>query len=64
VALPAGAPDWQQKLLTDPQTSGGLLVACTPEAAPAVLAELHGDGFAEARAIGRLEAGAPRLRVT
>jgi selenide,water dikinase len=64
VALPAGAPDWQQKLLTDPQTSGGLLVACAPEAAPAVLAELHGDGFAEARAIGRLEAGAPRLRVT
>ena len=26
--LPAGAPGWQRKLLTDPQTSGGLLVAC------------------------------------
>ena len=29
--------DWQQKLLTDPQTSGGLLVACAPEAEKAVL---------------------------
>ncbi len=63
VALPAGAPDWQQRLLTDPQTSGGLLVACAPEAAPAVLAELQGAGFAEAAAIGFLEAGAPRLKV-
>jgi selenide,water dikinase len=64
VALPAGAPEWQQKLVTDPQTSGGLLVACAPETAPAVLAELHGAGFAEACAIGRLEAGAPRVNVT
>ena len=64
VTLPEGFAAEERALLTDPQTSGGLLVACTPEAAPAVLAELHGDGFAEARAIGRLEAGAPRLRVT
>ena len=63
VMLPAGMPDWQQKLLTDPQTSGGLLIACTPETAPAALAELHNAGFAEARAIGRLEAGAACLRV-
>ncbi|MBV6410080.1 MAG: selenide, water dikinase SelD [Burkholderiales bacterium] len=63
VALPPGMSDWQQKLLTDPQTSGGLLVACAPEVAAAVLAELHGAGFAEARAIGRLEAGPARLQV-
>src|SRR3990167_9568643 len=31
VSLPAGAPEWQRKLVTDPQTSGGLLVACAPE---------------------------------
>ena len=31
VALPAGTPEWQRKLITDPQTSGGLLVACAPE---------------------------------
>jgi selenide,water dikinase len=64
VSLPTGAPDWQKKLLTDPQTSGGLLVACAPEAAQAVLAELHGAGFGEARAIGRLEAGVPHVNVT
>ena len=64
VALPAGAPEWQQKLLTDPQTSGGLLIACAPEAEAAVLAELHGAGFVEARAIGFLDAGAPRLVIS
>src|ERR1051325_7627582 len=32
VELPAGFADWQQKLITDPQTSGGLLVACAPQA--------------------------------
>ena len=64
VILLPGAPDWQQKILTDPQTSGGLLIACAPETAAEVLAELHGAGFAEARAIGRLEAGAPGLAVT
>ena len=30
VALPAEMPDWRRQLLTDPQTSGGLLVACAP----------------------------------
>ncbi|MCO5098982.1 MAG: selenide, water dikinase SelD [Rhodocyclaceae bacterium] len=64
VALPDGGEEWQQKLLTDPQTSGGLLVACAPGAVQEVLAELHGAGFAEASAFGSLEAGAPRLTVT
>ncbi|MBM3391010.1 MAG: selenide, water dikinase SelD [Betaproteobacteria bacterium] len=64
VSLPAGAPEWQQKLLTDPQTSGGLLVACAPEAAGGVLAELRSAGFAEAAQIGSFAAGAPRLTVT
>ena len=60
VDLPSGAEDWKRKLITDPQTSGGLLVACAPEAVPAVLREFNG----EAREIGRLVAGAARLRVT
>ncbi|MBI2754693.1 MAG: selenide, water dikinase SelD [Betaproteobacteria bacterium] len=64
VRLPAGAPDWQRTLLTDPQTSGGLLVACAPEAERAVLAEFSKRGFAEARTIGRLSAGPARLTVT
>ena len=64
VSLPAGAPDWVRKLLTDPQTSGGLLVACAPDAERAVLEAFAVGGFAEARTIGRLAAGAPRLTVT
>jgi selenide,water dikinase len=63
VQLAAGAPEWQRKLLSDPQTSGGLLVACAPRAEKAVLAEFAKCGFAEARTIGRLSAGAPRLTV-
>jgi len=61
VALPAGAPDWQRKLITDPQTSGGLLVACAPEVEKAVLAEFSKRGFAQAKAIGKLSAGVARL---
>jgi len=57
VAMPAGAPEWQRKLVTDPQTSGGLLVACAPEAEKAVLAEFAKQGFARAAAIGRLATG-------
>ncbi len=60
VDLPAGSADWQRKLLSDPQTSGGLLVACAPSAAPAVLAQFKG----EAREIGRFAAGPARLRIT
>jgi len=60
VELPADFPEWKKKLITDPQTSGGLLVACAPDAVPAVLAEFDG----EAREIGRLGAGAPKLRIT
>ena len=61
VTLPAGAPDWQRKLVTDPQTSGGLLVACAPDAEKAVLAEFSRRGFAQARTIGRLDTGPARL---
>jgi selenide,water dikinase len=63
VSLPPGAPEWVRKLVTDPQTSGGLLVACAPEAEREVLAAFTQRGFAEARTIGRLAAGAPRLTV-
>lgn len=57
VHLPEGMAEWQRKLLCDPQTSGGLLVACEREAVPAVLAEMNREGFAQARVIGRLEQG-------
>ena len=61
VRLPAGMPDWQQKMVTDPQTSGGLLVACAPAAAAAVIAEFRKDGFDEACVIGSLAAGPATL---
>jgi selenide,water dikinase len=52
-----GVPDSDLALLTDPQTSGGLLVACAPETAAEVLDCFHRHGFDEAAVIGRLEAG-------
>jgi selenide,water dikinase len=64
VDLAPGIAEWQQKLATDPQTSGGLLVACAAEAADAVLAAFRADGFAEAAVIGRLTEGAARLALT
>lgn len=64
VTLPPGAPEWQKKLLTDPQTSGGLLVACDPEIVPAVLEVFKRQGFKYAAQIGRLTAGEPRVVVT
>jgi selenide,water dikinase len=50
-------------VLTDPQTSGGLLVACAPDRVDAVLAQFENDGFAEAAVIGEFVAGAPRVAV-
>ena len=55
---------WQQALLTDPQTSGGLLVACEAGAIDAVLAVFRAEGFAEAAIIGHMEAGAPALKIS
>jgi selenide,water dikinase len=63
VALPAGAPDWVKKLVTDPQTSGGLLVACAPEDERRVLDAFAKEGFSEARRIGRLAEGPARVSV-
>ena len=57
VSLPAGFELWQQVLITDPQTSGGLLVACSEAVADQVIAEFVKDGFGEACRIGRLERG-------
>ncbi|KPF46015.1 selenide, water dikinase [beta proteobacterium AAP121] len=50
-------------LLTDPQTSGGLLVSCEPGAVDAVLAVFRRHGFDAAAAVGRIEAGPARLMV-
>ena len=63
VSLPRDAPLWQRKLLTDPQTSGGLLVACAPDSARAVLDVFAQQGFKHARVIGTLDAGPAGISV-
>lgn len=53
----------QQALLTDPQTAGGLLVSCAPDAVEQVLELFRKDGFAEAAVIGEMRAGKPGVEV-
>jgi selenide,water dikinase len=52
-----------QSVLTDPQTSGGLLVACDPDQAAEVQATFVRLGFAQAAVIGRMCDGDPRVQV-
>src|SRR5271169_303721 len=63
VDLPHGFPEWKLKLMCDPQTSGGLLVACAPQAAGELLKAFHADGFDSACVIGKINAGEARVRV-
>jgi len=56
--------DAERNLLTDPQTSGGLLVACAPEAVDAVLAVFAAEGFAEAKVIGEVVSGNATVSVS
>ncbi len=65
VALPADFAAEDRALLTDPQTSGGLLVACAPAALDAVLAVFARHGFDQAAVVGRIteRSAAPRLVV-
>jgi selenide,water dikinase len=64
VKLPDGMPEWQKKLLCDPQTSGGLLVACDRDSVPEVLKVFGQQGFKHAREIGSLAAGPFAISVT
>lgn len=48
---------WQQNLLTDPQTSGGLLISCAPEVEQEVLAILQAGDFMSAKKIGHFAEG-------
>lgn len=52
VYLADDTPIWKQQLLTDPQTSGGLLVSCAPDAAERILATIRSAGYPSARIIG------------
>ena len=46
----------QRHLLSDPQTSGGLLVSCSPDALGAVIDTFHRNGFAQAACVGEVVA--------
>ena len=56
VQLPADFSDTERALLSDPQTSGGLLVACAPSSLRQVLSVFEQQGFGKAAVVGRVEA--------
>jgi selenide,water dikinase len=54
VAIAPELPDEIKTLITDPQTSGGLLACVAPDAADRVLNQFKAAGFSYARAIGHM----------
>ncbi|MFQ0812438.1 selenide, water dikinase [Brucella anthropi] len=54
VKLPDDYPLWKQQLLTDPQTSGGLLIACAPAEAERLLHSIRAAGCPSAGIIGKV----------
>ena len=63
VTLPPDCPEWQRHILTDPQTSGGLLIACDPARAQALVEMIVAAGYPSARIIGHTETGKPGVEV-
>lgn len=63
IETPADFPEWARDLLTDPQTSGGLLVACSQSRADSLVKEIAAAGYPSAKVIGTAEAGKPGVRV-
>lgn len=66
VELSQGLSAVDQAILTDPQTSGGLLVACDPSVLNQVLQIFAEEGFGDAAVIGQLSPqaeGHPYLKV-
>jgi selenide,water dikinase len=64
VTLAPSIADWQRDVLSDPQTSGGLLVAAAPSGASEVLEMLRSAGFDRATVIGEIHAGSPHIEVS
>ncbi len=63
VTLPDGLEDWRKNILVDPQTSGGLLVACSPEETDKVLKMFAEKGYVGAAVIGEMGDGTPHVTV-
>jgi selenide,water dikinase len=64
IDLPVGLPEGRRDLLTDPQTSGGLLISVAAGHADTLLELARAEGFAQAAVVGRVLEGPPRVRVT
>jgi selenide,water dikinase len=56
-------PDWQRHLLTDPQTSGGLLISCAAGRADAIVRSIQAAGYPGASVIGHAKSGPPLVTV-
>jgi selenide, water dikinase len=63
VALPAGSALWQRQILSDPQTSGGLLVACAADIADTLLKRIRDAGYPSASLIGEMREGVSGIEV-
>jgi selenide,water dikinase len=63
VSLPHGMADWQRHLLTDPQTSGGLLIAVEAGEVKSALETIRAAGYPLAAIVGSVETGSARVIV-
>jgi selenide,water dikinase len=63
VDAPANWNAATRDMLTDPQTNGGLLVACAPDAVDQVLGVFRRRGHEHAAVVGRIEGRETRIRI-
>ena len=64
ITLAPALGDVERNLLSDPQTSGGLLVACDASAVDEVLSIFTAQGFSGAAVIGEIASGPARVSVS
>ena len=58
ITTPETMEQWQKNMLTDPQTSGGLMVSCPPERADEITL-FHAQGYSLAKQIDQWRPGRP-----
>ena len=63
ITLPKNLKDWQKNILTDPQTSGGLLLSCSQDQADTILSLFHKHKYQHAAIIGEISRGSPSIDV-
>lgn len=63
IVLPNNFPDYKRYLLTDPQTSGGLLLSVAPEDAEDIIYYAKENGYPLSTIIGKVREGKPKVIV-